>query len=170
MIFLHIVSSKEDVEKLNKYIEQGKDVFILLYMEGCGPCEATRPEWAKIKSNLGEQYKDNNDVVIVDMNKDLAPLLNHIGSIDGFPTMKYINNKGDNIETYESSSIKNKDRSVDSFVNWIESKITKVVDNGSPKKLHSRLSKKKNLRSKKGKSRRSQKGGRRTRRRGTRRR
>jgi hypothetical protein len=133
-------------------------------MEGCGPCEATRPEWKKIKSNLEEQYKNNNDVVIVDVNKDLAPLLNHIGSIDGFPTMKYINNKGQNIEPYESSSIKTKDRSADSFVNWIESKITKVVDNGSPKKLHSRLSRKKYYK-KRSKSSHSQKGGRRSRRR-----
>ena len=94
-------------------------------MEGCGPCNATRPEWAKMSSALKHQYAKNNDVVIVDMNKDLLPSVKHIGSVEGFPTMKYITNNGNKIETYEDSAIKNKDRSSDSFINWVESKILK---------------------------------------------
>ena len=54
MLFLHI-NSEKDVSKIDKLIKQGKDVFILVYMEKCGPCNATRPEWDKIETALKEQ-------------------------------------------------------------------------------------------------------------------
>jgi hypothetical protein len=40
---LHI-NSEKDASKIDELIKQGNDVFILVYMEGCGPCNATRPE------------------------------------------------------------------------------------------------------------------------------
>ena len=122
MHILHINSEKE-VGKVDEFIKKGSDVFILIYMEGCGPCNATRPEWAKIESALKDQYSKNNKLVVIDINKDNLSKIKHIGSIDGFPTMKYIGKKGKHIQTYEDSSINKKDRSSDSFVNWIESKL-----------------------------------------------
>ena len=56
MIFLNINPSKKDTALFNKYVESGKQIFILVYMEGCGPCNATRPEWSKIKSVLEKKY------------------------------------------------------------------------------------------------------------------
>jgi hypothetical protein len=94
-------------------------------MEGCGPCNATRPEWAKMGTIMQKQYKNDKDLVIIDINKDFSDVIKHIGSIDGYPTMKYIGKKGKHIQTYEDSSINTKDRSSDSFVNWIESKLLK---------------------------------------------
>lgn len=126
MHILHINSGK-DVHKIDKYIKDGSDVFILVYMEGCGPCNATRPEWEKIESALKHQYAKNNKLVVIDVNKDYLSDIKHIGEVDGFPTIKYIGNNGSIIETYESSSIKKKDRSVSSFINWIESKINSVI-------------------------------------------
>ena len=38
--------------------------------------------------------------------------------------MRYISNRGETTENYEDSNIKNKDRTVDSFVEWIKSKET----------------------------------------------
>lgn len=78
-----------------------------------------------MSSALKHQYANNKDVAIIDMNKDNLSSVKNIGSVEGFPTMKYITNRGNTIELYEDSSIKNKDRSADSFVNWIESKILK---------------------------------------------
>ena len=126
MHILHI-NSEKDVSKIDKMIKQGKDVFILVYMEGCGPCNATRPEWAKIESALKDQYANNDKLVVVDVNKDFISKFKHIGQIDGFPTMKYIGNYGKIVETYENSPVKKKDRSVSSFINWIESKINKMI-------------------------------------------
>jgi hypothetical protein len=60
--------------------------------------------------------------------------------------MKYITNKGHTIENYEDSSIKNKDRSADSFINWVESKVLngKIVSTNfiGPQHVYNRLIKK----------------------------
>ena len=144
MHILHINSGK-DVYKIDKFIKNGSDVFILIYMEGCGPCNATRPEWEKIEGALLKQYEKNNKLVVIDVNKDYLSDIKHIGPIDGFPTMKYIGSKGSVVETYESSSVKKKDRSVTSFINWIESKINNVVSTtptSSAYHVYKRLSKK----------------------------
>jgi hypothetical protein len=80
------------------------------------------------------------------------PHVKSIGSIEGFPTMKYIANKGSTVEAYEDSGIKNKDRSVDSFINWIESKITDNVstnNTSSSQNLVKRLKSANNKRSNK---------------------
>ena len=135
MHVLHI-NSKQESENIDKYIKNGSDVFILIYMVGCGPCNATRPEWAKIESALKTQYKNNNKLVIIDMNKDFLPHIKSIGPIDGFPTMKYIGNHGKTVENYE------KERSVDSFINWIESKINTVIsteETSSPEAVYKRI-------------------------------
>ena len=126
MIIVH-VDSEAKAQELNNHVNSGKDVFMLIYMVGCGPCNATRPEWSKIESALKNQYSKNNKLVIVDINKDYISKVNHIGTIDGFPTIKYIGNYGKTVEQYEKSSITKKDRSINSFINWIESKISNTV-------------------------------------------
>lgn len=141
MHFLHINSNK-DVKKVDKLIKEGKDVFILVYMEGCGPCNATRPEWAKIESALKSQYSKNNNLVVIDVNKNFLQSIKSLGKIDGFPTLKYIGNNGKMVETYENSEINTKDRSVSSFINWIESKIDNAVSTtptSSAKQVYNRI-------------------------------
>jgi thiol-disulfide isomerase/thioredoxin len=144
MKVLHI-NSNDGVENIDKAVKQGKDVFILVFMEGCGPCNAVRPEWAKLESALKQQYHNNDKLVVIDVNKDLLPHIKSIGSIDGFPTIKYISNRGNTIENYEDSNITKKDRSIDSFINWIESKILddKIVSTtpaSSPIEVYKRIS------------------------------
>ena len=125
MIVLHIETEK-DAFMVDKLVNQGSDVFILVYMKGCGPCNATRPEWEKIEPTLKSQYAKNNKLVVIDINKDYIDKVKQIGSIDGFPTMKYISNYGKKVEPYENSPISRKDRSLDSFVNWIETNLNTV--------------------------------------------
>jgi thiol-disulfide isomerase/thioredoxin len=62
------------VGKVDQFVKKGSDVFILVYMEGCGPCNATRPEWAKIESALKDQYAKNNTLVVIDVNKDFLSI------------------------------------------------------------------------------------------------
>jgi thiol-disulfide isomerase/thioredoxin len=142
-------SKKNMVDDL---IKQKKHVFIIIYMEGCGPCNATRPEWSKMAHTLQKQYANNKDIVIIDLNKDLLPFVKNVGNVSGFPTMKYITDKGHVIESYEDSGIKNKDRSADSFINWVESKVLKgkIVSTtmSGPDHVYKRLSKKEKTRKK----------------------
>ena len=136
------INSEKDTNKIEHHIKKGDHIFVLVYMEGCGPCNATRPEWAKLESALKDQYSKNNKVVVADINKDYMSNIKGIGEINGFPTMKYIGNHGSTVEPYENSSVKNKDRSVNSFINWIESKITKMVSTAptrSTKDVYNRI-------------------------------
>ena len=139
-------SKKNMVDDL---IKQKKHVFIIIYMEGCGPCNAARPEWSKMAHTLQKQYANNKDIVIIDLNKDLLPFIKNVGNVNGFPTMKYITDKGHVIESYEDSGIKNKDRSADSFINWVESKVLKgkIVSTtmSGPEHVYKRLSKKEKI-------------------------
>jgi len=114
-------TSQNIIEKLDYYLHN-KSVFILIYMEGCGPCNMVRPEWKKLE-NVLKKYKNSNEVVIVDIDKDMIEKVKNIkNEPNSFPTMRYITNRGEIVENYEDSNIKNKDRKIDSFVEWIESK------------------------------------------------
>jgi thiol-disulfide isomerase/thioredoxin len=109
-------NKKTNIDVLYDFIKSNKKVFILVYMEGCGPCNATRPEWSKIK-NVLEKYKNNKNVLIVDMENDLLQnnkikKLNSLQNIIGLPTIRII--KRDVHEDYEGN------RDIDSFVEWIE--------------------------------------------------
>ena len=104
---------------LNSSIKNGDKIFILFYMVGCGPCEATIPD----------KYKNNNkysNVLVVDIDKDLFSEVKGLDfQLAGFPTIKYISDGGKKAVDYEDSTIKVKDRTIDSFVNWIQSTVDK---------------------------------------------
>ena len=131
MVFLHIDTKNYDekdetgespIEILNKFIKDGKHVFALIYMEGCGPCNATRPEWKKIENVLKSNMNDD-DFLVVDIDKDVLDKVAKIGSEPkGFPTIRYINkNKS---EDFEDSDLNEeyKKRIIDSFIMWIKKK------------------------------------------------
>jgi thiol-disulfide isomerase/thioredoxin len=122
MIILQIesVDNADNVNKLNMYIKNGKKVFVLFYMDGCGPCSSTLPEWKKIKNVL--KYK-NDDYVIAHVEESLLDKIKYLPyKVSGFPTMMYISENGKKVENYENSNIQKKDRTIDSFVEWVESK------------------------------------------------
>ena len=140
MVFLHINPSNSNTKLLNDSIDSGKQIFVLFYLEGCGPCNATRPEWAKIE-NIMKKYKGDPNIVIADVDQSLLKSIKHLKPINGFPTIRYI--KGRFSEDYEqSSSIKVKDRKIDSFVQWINSKLSRkgmkksIKNNNNGKRRH----------------------------------
>ena len=53
---LHINPKNQNSEELNKFISNGKHVFVIVYMVGCGPCNSTRPEWEKIEESLDNKF------------------------------------------------------------------------------------------------------------------
>ena len=135
MVFLHIdaknynqkdETGKTQVETFNKFIKDGNDVFALIYMEGCGPCNATRPEWKKLENVLKPNILNNNTVLIVDIDKDVLSEIKHFGSEPkGFPTIRYITKNGKITEDFEDSKLSEeyKNRTIDSFVKWINFKL-----------------------------------------------
>lgn len=147
MVFLEInkknyqSGSPTLIDTLNKHLTHNNDkIFILFFMEGCGPCNATRPEWSKLKNVLNKQFLNRNDIVIVSVDHELCSKLKNIGSEpNSFPTIRYMTYSGKVNENYEDSDIPTKDRTIDSFVEWIKLKsgeqhITKSEKQRSHKK------------------------------------
>jgi hypothetical protein len=107
------------IESLNNDISSGKHVFLFLFMDGCGPCNQTKPQWKNIKKHF--KHHDNSDIVVATINQLLFKKLNKSGNEPiGYPCLRYI--KHPSVEEYEDSEISDKDRSTDSFIEWIKSK------------------------------------------------
>lgn len=124
MKFIHIDEEK-DVSQLTNSIYNNKDIFLLIYMDGCGPCNQVRPEWKKLENVLHKYHKNPmyKNVVIIDINKDvLEKAKTNIKSPLGFPTITFVSKKGSIQENFEESSCPNKNREIDAFVSWIEHK------------------------------------------------
>lgn len=127
MVYLEINQKNYNrrlIDKLNKHLSN-KDtkVFIMFYMEGCGPCNQTRPEWSKLKNVLSNDFVNKEDIAIVSIDKDLYSRLKNANKEPmSFPTIRFMTNAGTKMETYEDSEVSNKDRTIDSFVEWIKLK------------------------------------------------
>ena len=153
MVFLHIDTKNYDEKNetgetpiaiFNKFIKDGKHIFALIYMEGCGPCNATRPEWKKIENVLKSNMNDD-DFLIVDIDKDVLDKVDKIGSEPkGFPTIRYISNYGKTSEDFEDSDLNEeyKTRTIDSFIMWIKKKTHKQQGGKKHKKTHNKRIKK----------------------------
>jgi hypothetical protein len=159
-MFAEHVNNAAKAAELNTYIDNGTDVFMLIYMAGCGPCNAARPEWAKLEHSLGGQYgkKKPYKFIVADINKDFAHLIHKIKQPNAFPTILYVS--GNKIENYEDSSINDKRREVDCFMNWIESHVSKIEAVSNLKETHKRRTSYRNKRVRKPTHKRHIQGGR----------
>ena len=116
------------VVKFNEYVEnKNKHIFVLFYMNGCGPCEIVHPIWEQIQKN----FKKEDNIIIADIEQSTAPDLLIKYSISEFPTIKYINNN--NPEDY------NGEKNLDSFIKWIKSKIDKTKGGRTKGRIKGRI-------------------------------
>jgi thiol-disulfide isomerase/thioredoxin len=145
-------NKKQLTELLSDYIRDDKQIFILIYMDGCGPCNETRPEWKKIK-NVLKKYKNNKDVIIVDIEHQLLDKVknNNISPV-GFPTIKYISNGGKTIKDYDEVDTKDEKRTIGSFVQWIEGELKKNHNQEGGKKSKTKKNKTKKNKTNKNKN------------------
>uniref|UniRef100_A0A6C0AQN9 Thioredoxin domain-containing protein n=1 Tax=viral metagenome TaxID=1070528 RepID=A0A6C0AQN9_9ZZZZ len=128
MVFLHIDKKNcmdgncDNIQKLDTYLgNKNNKTFILIFKEDCGPCNATRPEWTKIKNVLSQDFLNRDNISIAAIDYTLAEKLKNLKrKPSSFPTMRFI--EGSDEESYEDSSIPTKDRTIDSFIEWIKLK------------------------------------------------
>ena len=103
----------------NKYAH----IFMLIYMEGCEPCNLTRPEWVKMENILSKSKCKKKNIAVISIDKDLFGKLKYIKNEPmSFPTIRYITNAGKTQENFEDAEISSKDRTINSFVEWIKLK------------------------------------------------
>lgn len=127
----------DHIKHMNEHLDSGKPSFVLLYMDGCGPCGQTRPEWLKLE----DKFSDDDDIGIIDVemhNLDSIHPHELKENVMGFPTMRYIKNGV--CEDYEQCDGLKTDRSYDSFVDWIRKKEKKMVG-GKRRKTKRRMRK-----------------------------
>jgi thiol-disulfide isomerase/thioredoxin len=136
MVFLKINEIDDDkIKKLKHYYTSPAKIFMLIYMNGCGPCNETKPEWSKLE-NVLDNYKTNEDIIIVDIEKDVLNQIKlpEFKEIMAFPTILYIKNKKqENYEDAPNLTDAEKDRKIDSFVKWIKSKTSENNENANNK-------------------------------------
>ena len=144
MVFIHIdkkncmngncnMIGELDTILANKNIK----TFLLIFMEDCGPCNATRPEWSKIKNVLQSNLLKRKDIVVAAIDNHSADkLVNLKTKPSGFPTIRFITDGGNTSENYEDSNIIKKDRTIDSFIEWIQLKTGENVKGRKSNKSH----------------------------------
>ena len=111
-------------------------------MEGCGPCNAARPEWKKIENILEDKYKDRENYIIVDIDQSLMDGIEGLKDTpNAFPAIRYM--KGRNYASYESN------RDIDSFIKWIETNMKQSGGKLKRTKRNSRTRKRKQTRKRK---------------------
>ena len=107
------------IEFLNDGHKKKHHCFVLIYLVGCGPCNMTKPEWKKV-ANSFDYRDDKKGVVMVHIDQNnLDQIRPTVGNypISGYPTMLHVH--GNKIIPYEESHIKNKNRTAESFKEWI---------------------------------------------------
>jgi len=134
MVFLKS-HNDNDMNALQKYFKASQaHNFILIFMEGCGPCNDTRPEWSKLENVLNKHTSDK-DVVIADVETQKLQDMDLPGfeKPTSFPTIVYVHNGTREEYTGE--------RNIDSFVNWINSKLRQNKKGGNKTKKQTKTKK-----------------------------
>ena len=121
MPVIHIpdTATSNDINSVNEYLDTDNPSFVLLYMNGCGPCSQTHPQWKKLE----KKFSGNDKIGIFDIEMSrLDDIRNQklVDNVMGFPTMRYV--KGNVSEDYEKCEGLTTDRSYDSFLDWISKK------------------------------------------------
>jgi hypothetical protein len=113
---------KNLLTKFNDGVKAGKHTFLFLFMDGCGPCKDTKPNWNNIKKYLKKEHAQNGEIVVAQINQNLFKELQNVGKEPmGYPCFRYIKNH--TTEEYENCGIAKTDRSAESFTEWIDSKL-----------------------------------------------
>lgn len=124
------VTNENSLQQLTKHLLNGVNVFVLIYMNGCGPCNATKPKWQKLK---GKKW---NNAIISQIDKDILTHKTekekfHLKDVKGFPTIRHYSKDGK--KEY------NGERDEKSFEEWINNSLKdsdKKTDKTKPNSIY----------------------------------
>lgn len=129
----------QKIQVLKDGIKKNKHVFLFVFMNTCGPCIQTKPQWDNTQDLLEKKYGNRDDYIVARMNYKFFDELGNAGSEpSGFPTLRYV--KNENAEEYEDSGFG--DRNTDSFIQWITEKMEKDTKNSKKLNAKSKRTKK----------------------------
>jgi thiol-disulfide isomerase/thioredoxin len=137
------MNKSNEPEIFTQAYNNGKNVFVLVYMNGCPYCEPILPLWDNIDEEIQTQdkYKLLNDKIKLTKieKEDLNKVKDLINKIESFPTFLHM---GKGIKTTKH----NPDRDYDSLMTWITKLSNNNVKGGKKKRNTKR---KKNTKKKK---------------------
>ena len=116
MDFLDVKDDKA-LQKLTEHYKNGVNLFVLIYMNGCGPCEETKPEWLELKN------KKWDNSIVAQIDKDILPEKGALFSLEklvGFPTIRHYSNGKE--EDYNGNT-----RSAQMFEKWINTQLNTLT-------------------------------------------
>jgi len=92
-------------------------------------------------TELKDRFKHNDDITIADINADVMMKTPYGEQIEGFPTMLCITKNGAKLDPIENAKLKNKPRTIDAFIEWVESKTPAIYtsSNASSRKKKYRV-------------------------------
>ena len=96
----------------------GKNAFVLLRLEGCGPCEAVRPQWAQLTPSIMKGRK--RPFYVVDVESEIAArsVVPEIAALasksSSYPTIVRIAPDGSTTKFSDDNA-----RNLQSFLQWI---------------------------------------------------
>lgn len=124
-----------DYSPVKNHLAAGKPVFLLVYMDGCGPCEATIPEWDKVHQEEEHRAAVPDDAMMVRVNRELKEELakelqrHALGEVSSFPTIGALSPETPGLTPFEGA-----ERSAPHFVHWV----TETTQKHRGKKTRSR--------------------------------
>lgn len=121
VIHIHTKEQTPHLKHVQDAIEDGKDVYLMVYMEGCPACERAHPIWETIPEALKKQDGlDTDPIVWVDLNQaylsDPGNTFVKQETLEGFPTFLLLGKE----KNQELKSAVSPDTDV--FVNWVKHK------------------------------------------------
>lgn len=138
-------------EDLNNRLKQGTPTFVFFYLNGCKPCEDTTEEWTKMKERLENKRGSGDDFVVARAESELIPKVEGKNgkkfNVNSFPSIHFVSSSG------QSSEFDGPDRSVDSFISWVN-KNAPQQDGGNKQRRRTRRRERKTKRRRRGTSRR----------------
>jgi thioredoxin-like negative regulator of GroEL len=149
-----IQNDKENIKKVNKYLQGNQPVFILFHMNTCPACQTIYPIWSGFETNDNLQTQDykNINAIIADVESEYADDILPKQDIQGFPTMIMMKN-GKRIGEYNDS------RELPAVYEWIMKSASTDYNGGKKRRRSGRH--RKNKKSRKNKRRKTHKRNRR---------
>ena len=121
----------QEPQIITQAYKDGKQVFVLAYMNGCPYCEPIIPIWNKIDTDIRQnpKYKVlNSKIKITKIERtNLDKVKDHIKDIDSFPTFVHM-------AQGKTTTIHNPDRNYKDLIAWI----MKLSQQHSPSRSYKR--------------------------------
>ena len=84
------MNKSQVIRDFTQAYNQGKQLFIFVYMNGCGHCETVKPIWDKVNRDIEHNSSYSNVKMIKIEQDDLKYFSKYIKPINSFPTFLFL--------------------------------------------------------------------------------